>query len=50
MSALNQPYGDPRAAREGAELALRMQRVASADGTQTRRGECEEAEQRGAAV
>ena len=26
MSALDQPYGDPRAAREGAELAPRMQR------------------------
>jgi hypothetical protein len=26
MSALDQPYGDPRAAREGAVLALRMQR------------------------
>ena len=26
MSALNEPYGDPGAKREGAELALRMQR------------------------
>jgi hypothetical protein len=26
MSALDQPYGDPGAKREGAELALRMQR------------------------
>jgi hypothetical protein len=27
MSALDQPFGDPRAAREGAELALRMRRL-----------------------
>ncbi|AWO94481.2 MULTISPECIES: hypothetical protein [Bradyrhizobium] len=26
LSALDQPYGDPGAKREGAELALRMQR------------------------
>jgi hypothetical protein len=26
MSALDQPFGDPRAARESAELALRMRR------------------------
>ncbi|OSI64964.1 hypothetical protein BSZ22_32490 [Bradyrhizobium canariense] len=26
MSALDQPYGDPGAKREGAELALRMRR------------------------
>ena len=27
LSALDRPYGDARAAREGAELALRMQRL-----------------------
>jgi hypothetical protein len=50
MSALNQPYGDPRAAREGAELALRMQRCGISRWHPDPPRECEEAEQRGAAV
>jgi hypothetical protein len=50
-SALDQPYGDPRAAREGAELALRMRRCGVSRWEPNPVRECEriEAEQRQAA-
>jgi hypothetical protein len=51
MSALDQPYGDARAAREGAELALRMQRCGVSRWHPDPARECDriEAEQRQAA-
>ena len=51
MSALNEPYGDPGANREGAELALRMRRLKVSRWHPDPARECDrvEAEQRQAA-